>query len=159
MSQLYLDLDGVLADFDTHAKSILKTNSTTEYENLHGAQAFWDGLRADPNFYYNLPVMPDAFELYHAVMHLRPIILTGIPSSWPDVVEQKKAWVRDFIDPTLQVITCYSRDKVKHMANPGDVLVDDLLKYRNLWIKGGGVFVHHTSAKNSIEILKGIKTL
>jgi hypothetical protein len=33
---------------------------------------------------------------------------------------------------------------------PGDVLVDDREKHRDLWDNAGGVFIHHTSAEDSI---------
>jgi hypothetical protein len=37
--------------------------------------------------------------------------------------------------------------------HPGDILVDDYLKYRHLWEEAGGVFVHHTSARHTIRQL------
>jgi hypothetical protein len=39
------------------------------------------------------------------------------------------------------------------MMNPGDVLVDDYLRYRELWENAGGIFIHHVSAKESIRQL------
>ncbi len=34
---------------------------------------------------------------------------------------------------------------------PGDVLVDDFLKYKHLWEEAGGVFIHHISAAESVR--------
>ena len=45
-----------------------------------------------------------------------------------------------------------SEDKRMHMK-PGDVLVDDYLKYRDLWIEAGGIFVHHRSAAETLQDL------
>lgn len=42
---------------------------------------------------------------------------------------------------------------------PGDVLVDDNLKYRELWETAGGVFIHHTSAEQTIAELVQIGML
>jgi hypothetical protein len=39
------------------------------------------------------------------------------------------------------------------MMNPGDVLVDDYLRYRELWVKAGGIFIQHLSAAESIRQL------
>jgi hypothetical protein len=62
------------------------------------------------------------------------------------------AWAKEHF-PGTKMITCASRDKSRHMK-PGDVLVDDYLKYRHLWEAAGGVFIHHTSAKASLEALR-----
>jgi hypothetical protein len=51
-----------------------------------------------------------------------------------------------------------ARDKRNH-AKEGDVLVDDLLKHRDRWEEIGGVFIHHKSARESIEALKGYFSL
>jgi hypothetical protein len=42
------------------------------------------------------------------------------------------------------------------MMNRGDVLVDDYLRYRDLWEKAGGIFVHHVSAAESIRQLAAL---
>jgi hypothetical protein len=43
-------------------------------------------------------------------------------------------------------------DKRNH-CQTGDVLVDDTLKHRHLWEEAGGIFIHHRSARESIEQL------
>jgi hypothetical protein len=55
--------------------------------------------------------------------------------------------------PGVRMITCMARDKRNH-AREGDVLVDDMEKYRHLWEQAGGIFVHHRSAAESIEQLR-----
>jgi hypothetical protein len=42
------------------------------------------------------------------------------------------------------------------MEAPGDVLVDDLLKYRHLWEEAGGVFVHHRTARDTLGKLSAL---
>jgi hypothetical protein len=54
------------------------------------------------------------------------------------------------------MITCLSKEKCLHMMNPGDVLVDDYLRYRELWEKAGGIFIHHVSARESIRQLAAL---
>lgn len=51
---------------------------------------------------------------------------------------------------------CLSKQKCLHMMNPGDVLVDDYLRYRELWEKAGGIFIHHVSVKESIRQLAAL---
>ena len=76
--QLYLDCDGVLADFDRGATQLLGM-PPRQFEKRRGIAAFWRELARHPDFYGSLPLMPDAMELFDAVRHLDPVILTGLP--------------------------------------------------------------------------------
>ena len=148
--QLYLDCDGVLADFDRGAQAILGMHPRA-YEKRHGIGRFWAKLASAPDFYFSLPLLPDAMRLYEAVKHLDPIILTGIPrGNW--AADQKVRWAAQHF-PGVRIITTMARDKRDH-AKEGDVLVDDQLKHRHLWEEVGGVFVHHKDAETTIAALK-----
>jgi hypothetical protein len=153
---LFLDCDGVLADFDSHALSIFGIPSR-EFENLFGTSTFWRVLQEyQAGFYRTMPRMPDALVLFEAVEHLKPIILTGCPlGGWAE--PQKMEWAAEHF-PGTKMITCMSAEKRSHMK-PGDILVDDYLKYRHLWEEAGGVFVHHTSADSSIAALYDLGVL
>lgn len=149
MRQLYLDCDGVLADFDRGATAVLGSPPRV-FEKRHGLARFWQRLAATPDFYNTLPLMPDAMQLFEAVKHLQPVILTGLPrGSW--AAAQKERWAsRHF--PGTRIITTMARDKRNH-AREGDVLVDDQLRHRHLWEEVGGVFVHHSGAEETLEQL------
>jgi hypothetical protein len=77
--QIYLDCDGVLADFDSSARTILGAPSEV-FERRHGAGEFWKRLARADGFFANLDPLPDAFELYDAVKAKAPIILTPRPA-------------------------------------------------------------------------------
>jgi hypothetical protein len=148
--QLYLDCDGVLADFDKGATAILGLHPRA-FEKRHGIGRFWAKLASAPDFYFSLPLLPDAMRLYEAVRHLDPIILTGLPrGNW--AADQKHRWAAEHF-PGVRIITTMARDKRDH-AKEGDVLVDDQLKHRHLWEEAGGIFIHHKDAESSIEALK-----
>src|SRR3546814_2590882 len=76
--QLFLDCDGVLADFDRSAEHILGMPPRA-FQKRHGLPAFWKRLAKAGDFYATLPLLPDARHLFQAVAHLHPIILTGCP--------------------------------------------------------------------------------
>ncbi|HET9428710.1 MAG TPA: hypothetical protein VFO69_10160, partial [Allosphingosinicella sp.] len=111
---------------------------------------FWQKLAAAPDFYFSLPLMPDAMELFEAVKPLHPVILTGLPrGNW--AADQKVRWAAQHF-PGTRIITTLARDKRDH-AKEGDVLVDDQLRHRHRWEEVGGIFIHHRDAQSTIEAL------
>jgi 5'(3')-deoxyribonucleotidase len=150
--RLFLDADGVLADFNQGARRLLGL-SPKAYIEKHGRGAFWGRLARAKNFYGRLSEMPDARVLFDAVKHLQPTILTGLPvGKW--AAPQKVEWAAEHF-PGVEIITCMARDKHKHM-HPGDVLVDDREKHRALYESEGVVFVHHKNAEDSLKQLAKI---
>ena len=155
MAQLFLDCDGVLADFEGGAEQLLRMPATA-YQAKHGPGGFWKKLATAPDFYNTLALMPDAMDLFNGVKHMDPIILTGLPiGKWAE--PQKRAWAaRHF--PGVQVITTLARNKPSY-CEPGDVLVDDQDKYREAWEAAGGEFILHTSAQQSLKELRALGLL
>ena len=152
LPRLFLDADGVLADFDRAARRLLGA-SPKQYIAEHGRGAFWKRLAKVKNFYGSLPEMPDARLLFDAVEHLKPTILTGLPiGKW--AAPQKVEWAAEHF-PGVPIITCMAADKHKHM-HPGDVLVDDREKHREAYEAAGVVFVHHKNAEDSLAQLSKI---
>ena len=152
MSQLFLDCDGVLADFEAGATELLGM-SPRAFEERRGIREFWQRLARAPDFYASLPLMPDAMLLFEAVRHLDPIILTGLPlGKW--AAPQKVRWAEEHF-PGTHIITCMARDKYRHMTGK-DVLVDDRADHRDRWEAAGGIFVHHKDARSSLEQLARI---
>jgi hypothetical protein len=152
MKQIFLDCDGVLADFDSGFRE-LSGEEGHAFEDRHGSKEFWKLIESSPHYFESLPLMEDAVELYEAVKHTRPIILTGCPrGDW--AAHQKMRW-RDCYFPGVPMVTCLSRDKVDY-CQPGDVLVDDFLKHSQRWIDGGGIFVHHTNTPFTIRQLESL---
>lgn len=150
MRQLFLDLDGVLADFDSHYESEFghrpnRAEPTPKW--------FWKRIADHGRFFRDLPVLADARELWEGAkkLHPNPIILTGLTHVASDICEaHKRAWVAEHISPDAHVIVCRSRDKRLH-GKPGDILVDDWPKYQKLWEEMGGVFILHRSAAESLR--------
>ena len=150
--RLFLDADGVLADFDEGARRLLGM-SLSVFEAKHGRGTFWKRLANADNFYGTLPEMPDARLLFDAVKHLEPTILTGLPLG-SLAAPQKAEWAAGHF-PGVPIITCMARDKHKHMK-PGDVLVDDRENHRAVYEAAGVVFIHHKDAEGSLRQLAKI---
>lgn len=147
--RIFLDCDGVLADFDSYAEEYFGMPPRA-YEAKMGASMFWKQLEERGDFYRNLPLMADARALFEGVAHLNPTILTGCPrGDWAQ--QQKVEWAAEHF-PGVPIITCRSADKRDH-AKPGDVLIDDWHQHRHRWIEMGGVWITHTCAESSLAAL------
>jgi len=91
--RLFLDADGVLADFDRGSVELLGMKPKA-FIDRHGRGAFWKRLARARNFYGALPEMPDARALFDAIEHLKPTILTGLPlGNW--AAPQKVRWAAE----------------------------------------------------------------
>lgn len=149
LKKLFLDMDGVLADFDAGYAKAFGIEVSKEADNAN-----WTLVRGHKGFYKNLPLMPDAMELWEFAKRYKPTILTGVPSSVAEAAANKIAWVRKHLGPDVPVIACLAREKYLHAK--GAVLVDDWEKYMHKWLAAGGEWITHKSAAESIAALKTI---
>lgn len=148
-TRLFLDMDGVLADFDAGFFN-LTGKTPKDYTDAE----MWRRITAHEPFYFDLPPMPDLAALWAHTAKYHPTVLTGVPYSLKErCTLQKLAWVAQHLTPTPPLIACMARDKSLHLK-PGDVLVDDRIHYRDLWINRGGQFVHHRDAATTIADLR-----
>jgi hypothetical protein len=155
---LFLDCDGVLANFEKRVFQIFKQRPENIPPNVMWPklQQFRKSMLIENvmhtcGFFDSLELMPDAMELFEFSKRYEPKVLTGVPrGNWAQ--PQKRKWVQAKFGPKVEVICCLAREKNLY-CTPGAVLVDDTLKYRDYWIRAGGIFVHHVSAKSSIEQL------
>lgn len=147
---LFVDMDGVLADFDAHYEAMFGVRP-----DKHADDVDWDLVRSVPDFYLNIPLMSDASLLWERVRRHEPTILTGVPRSVSEAPHNKRSWVIRNLGSSVPVICCPSRDKSMY-ANPGDVLVDDWEKYKHLWVGVGGRWITHTSAIETIRQLDAL---
>jgi hypothetical protein len=155
--QLYLDMDGVLADFDSSAEAILKTDNIYKYKFVWGPKVFWEKLNEKPYFFRDLSPKDDMVLLWRSVEHMNPTVLTALPKTNGDrVEEQKRAWLYKYLRiGSDRVICCRTHEKPDY-CNPGDIIIDDRATNRDAWMGKGGTYIIHTSAQRSVETLKAL---
>lgn len=147
--QLFVDMDGVLADFDKGYEIAFGRRPSKTDDNVD-----WDMVREHKGFYRHLPPMPDFQELWSFISQFSPIVLTGVPSSVPEAAVDKRGWLTHYTSISQPMIACKSAEKSLFMRNSGDVIIDDWEKYKHVWLRRGGRWITHVSAKQSIEELR-----
>ena len=152
MPRIFLDCDGVLADFDK--KFIELTGHDPRlYEKERGQGEFWKQIYEVPKFFETLEPMEHFDKLFWHVFHKygMPTVLTGSPSKdgYITAAQEKRNWIRKILGPAVPVVVCKSKDKYLS-CDPGDVLIDDWNRFQPHWEAVGGKFIHHTSVADSI---------
>jgi hypothetical protein len=148
MTTLFLDSDGVFADFDTHFEQ-----SFGRPTKGLGDAALWAMINGKEDWWETMPLMAGAQELWAVVQPLSPIVLTGCPKSNYQLAaqEKRKWWARHFDHNA--VITCLSKDKATHMRAEGDVLIDDMYKNIKRWREAGGIGIFHRNNEETLAAL------
>ena len=97
--QVFLDLDGVFADFDKRVKHL-----TGKHPNQLTRDRLWKMVNSDKRFFAELELIEGCMVLWEATRDLEPIFLTGAPSA-KVFQEQKKEWVARIFGPdTVRVL-------------------------------------------------------
>lgn len=134
--RIFLDMDGVLADFDLgfYQEHGL---SPDDYEELHGSKAFWDQIYGS-DFFATLPVIPGALKAVALLQELdQDLMILSAPSK-TDVAKctsQKQYWLTKKFGPIPAV---FDRDKYR-WCKKGDVLIDDRDSNLGPWGEKGGI--------------------
>ena len=151
MKTLYLDLDGVMADFDRHHTSIFGPMPSGDFDDLH-----WAKIHAIPDFFRNLPLKSDALDLFYA-LPMVPVILTSCPrTGYQNVARQKRAWVREHLGDMVILPVIGGHNKPMFMHRPGDILIDDYGKNCRAWEAEGGIAIKHETAEQTLEKLHAV---
>lgn len=162
---IYLDMDGVVADFDTAAEQFLGIARREDYVQGHYKLSLeeWARLRSQHRFYLDLPLMPEAEALVNLARQYRDSLgwqlcfLTAVPkgNDMPWTFWDKCLWAQQHFPDIPVHFGPYSVDKYQHCA-AGDILVDDREDNCRAWSAAGGWSFHvqHRSLAPAIHALR-----
>ncbi len=147
---VYLDLDGVMADFDAHFPAQFGLDHKSMADD-----AMWETINRHPTYFRDMPVCRGAKEFFDSVAWADPIILTACPrTNYPEVAKQKREWVREHLSTTCLILPVMGgRNKPLFMRGPGDILIDDFQKNIDAWEQSGGQGILHTDFETTSLIL------
>lgn len=135
--QVYLDLDGVFADFDARVKRL-----TGKHPSQLSRPRLWKMINADQRFFAELELIEGCMALWEVTRDLEPIFLTGAPSV-KAFQEQKREWVARIFGPEFTVHVVPKRLKQDY-SGPHKVLIDDTPENIEQWVARGGHGILHT---------------
>lgn len=157
--KLFVDMDGVLADFDNGIYSLCGKypNQLTKKEvwaTIHN-HCYNNGIM----FFKNLDLMPDALFLWKNIEVYNPFILTATGHSIPTAAQEKTYWAREHFPENEVLFVQDGANKHKFVKNDPEykeILIDDRAKAIDPWIKAGGIGILHTSARQTLKELAEI---
>lgn len=157
--RIFIDLDGVCADFFTRSLAILGK----PYHETAPAIA-WGKLSLVPRFFAELDPLPDMDQLFTRLAHHgdRVQILTATPLPTGFLItagRDKRQWVARHISPMITVHTIMGGVNKYQFARPGDVLIDDLERNLIKWREAGGIGILHTSVPDTLAQLQALGLL
>ena len=153
--KIYLDMDGVIADFNKRYKELYKIEPK-EADTYKTFDKFFTMFIAERQF-ATLNLMPDAIELINYLRSLKvpTEILSSTSSEKRDaeIREQKIEWLNNQnIEFPVNLVPGkrFKRD----FSNSNSLLIDDTPQNIDQWRVEGGIGILHTDAITTIGILK-----
>lgn len=149
LSHIYLDVDGVLANwvqgvldrFKHEAEARGLTHDKVNTWNIHELLGvtdndLWDRIQ-DEFFWANLAVYDWAYDVHALCSEFAPVTFLTSPGDCPAAASGKMKWLQARF-PGHQLIM--TKDK-EHVAGSGRLLVDDSEKNCTKWCLAGGTCV------------------
>lgn len=149
---LYVDMDGVLTDFDQQAADLfgVPRDEAQKYMEEHPKKAWFKIDHAGSDFWSEMPWMPDGKELWQKIAIHRPTILSS-PSKHQTSLTGKKEWIGENIGDIPIIL---SSDKAQYAHDDCCVLIDDREKNIKAWEDAGGTGILHKSTRETMEKLE-----
>jgi len=155
MDKIYIDMDGVIADFDQQFYNLFDTSSK-DYEDVHGSAAFWAKVYECPDFFRRIPQFDYTHKLIKLCESIAPTVILSSPSrtNTPLCVIQKRKWIDIYLGYTFPAI--FDRNK-SYFAQPNVLLIDDTETKIQGWKDAGGVGYLFTGYPECVEYLETLK--
>lgn len=146
---IYLDLDGVFADFKKRFKEIVHFDYETDPAGA------WKRLDQVDHLFLTLEPFPYAHEMFTIIQSygVETKMLTALPRTTGKLntaAADKTAWVRQHLSSTIEVICTDGWSGKAAYAHPAAILIDDMQRNIDAWRAAGGVGIRHTSQEDTL---------
>lgn len=161
MSRLFVDMDGVLADFMGGAEKVLGRSFNDDHWKYHAKGEHKIKVAAIHDFWEKLDWEPGGRELWNYVKDFHPNILSAY-AEWDEADSKrgKYLWITKHLGhiPSSKIHLVVREHKQKYATTNGkpNILIDDYDKNIAEWKKAGGIGVHHVGVNSTIDKLKAL---
>ena len=150
---IYLDMDGVIADFDTAALRLFISApkviehlidtwpADTSVMKLLGISStvFWKAINAEGiKFWEELPLYGWSIPLTNLVKSYGDVVLLSSPSRGGDSAAGKLRWIEQHLSLMDRDFILTPKHHKQRLARTGEILIDDYAKTCNEWQVAGG---------------------
>ena len=160
-SEVYVDMDGVLADFFGVWNQMM---GVKHWKDIKDTDAALQKIKDTKDFWINLPMTSNAKNLLNAIKtfkgkyNILSAPLPGDPNSEP----QKRAWIRKHLSmfPPAKIIIDHNKAAYAKQADgTPNALIDDFGENISKWRSAGGIGIQHKDIEVGDTISKLAKEL
>ena len=161
-TKIYVDMDGVLADFFGSWAKLMGKN---DYREIKDIVAGLQKIKDTEGFWLNLPLTSNAKSLLNVIKQVKGeyyILSTPLPGD-PNSEPHKREWVKKHLSNFMPKEVIITSNKPKYATNADgstNILIDDYGVNINAWEAAGGIgFKHkdHKFERTSKEIKQHIQ--
>ena len=143
-SEIYVDMDGVLADFFGEWARLMNVDHFTQINKQHDIDDALQKIRDTDDFWLRLPILPQAKELLNLIKQVKGeyYICTSPLADDPNSERHKRTWVEEnlaFFPPKEVYVTHNKPQYAKHEDGTPNILIDDYGVNINNWEAAGGI--------------------
>ena len=142
-SEIYVDMDGVLADFFGEWAKLMKVDHYSKIDDIDINVAL-QKIRDTDEFWLNLPMLPQAKQLLGLIKKVKGSynICSSPLADDPNSEPHKREWIKrnlDFFPPNKVIITHNKPKYAKQEDGTPNILIDDFGKNIASWEAAGGI--------------------
>lgn len=168
---LYVDMDGVLTDFEGDFEKISNGVPFDKHLSKNDLKTTWGLIDNEGvEWWSEMNWKTDGKKLWNHVLKYDPVILSS-PSRHPDSSKGKSIWCKRELginqdeytrspknsrwDVDSKIILCSSKSMFAKRY-PNSILIDDTPKKIKGWVEAGGIGILHKNTEDTIKQLTDI---
>ena len=142
-SEIYVDMDGVLADFFGEWTKLMNVDHWSKIDN-NGLPGALQKIRDTDEFWLRLPILPQAKELLTLIKNIKGEynICSSPLQDDPNSEPHKREWIKknlSFFPPKNVYITHNKPQYAKNKDGTPNILIDDFGRNVKQWEDAGGI--------------------
>ena len=155
-AEIYVDMDGVLADFFGVWTKMVGVKNWKEVKDVDSAL---DMIRNQKDFWINLPLTSNATKLLNSIKKVKgnyTILSSPLPDD-PNSEPQKREWVKKMLSsfsPKRVIITHNKSAYAKQPDGTPNILIDDYGDNIRKWESAGGIGIQHSDKNADATVSK-----